>query len=259
MEQIDLVRAFWNSRPCNIRHSKLPIGTKEYFDEVEKRKYFVEPHIPGFAEFSNWKGKTVIELGMGIGTDAVNFARAGADYSGLELSEESLSIARKRFDVFGLSGNLVSGDLESCASMFPMKTFDLIYSFGVIHHTPSIARALSEIRKLAHKDSKIKVMVYASNSWKNALINSGFDQPEAQSGCPIANTYTKNEITLLFENAGLSITNIKQDHIFMYRIDEYIQYEYQLEPWFEVMPSDLRRSIEAELGWHLLIDAEILK
>ena len=102
-------------------------------------------------------------------------------------------------------------------------------------------------------------MVYASNSWKNALINSGFDQPEAQSGCPIANTYTKNEITLLFENAGLSITNIKQDHIFMYRIDEYIQYEYQLEPWFEVMPSDLRRSIEAELGWHLLIDAEILK
>jgi ubiquinone/menaquinone biosynthesis C-methylase UbiE len=259
MEKIDTVRAFWDSRPCNIRHSKLPIGTKEYFDEVERRKYFVEPHIPGFAEFSNWKGKTVLELGMGIGTDAVNFVRAGADYSGLELSEESLKIARKRFEVFGLSGNLVSGDLESCANMFPLKTFDLIYSFGVIHHTPSIVRALSEIRKLAHQDSRIKVMVYASNSWKNALINSGFDQPEAQLGCPIANTYTKNEITLLFKNAGLSVTNIKQDHIFMYRIDKYIQYEYQLEPWFEVMPSDLRRSIEAELGWHLLIDAEILK
>lgn len=257
MDEIEEVKAFWDSRPCNIRHSKLAVGTAEYFDEVEARKYFVEPHIRSFAEFARWSGKTVIELGMGIGTDAINFARAGAFYTGLELSEESLSISRKRFEVFGLTGDLISGNVEECSTLFPMKTFDLIYSFGVIHHTPNIKKALSEIRKLAHRDSQIKVMVYASNSWKNALIESGFDQPEAQSGCPIANTYSADEIKKLFEAAGLTITSLKQDHIFMFNVDKYINYEYELEPWFKAMPLNLRESLTAELGWHMLIEAEV--
>src|SRR5437899_1589926 len=54
---IDAVRSFWDARPCNIQHSPKAIGTREYFDEVEQRKYFVEPHIPGFADFSRWNGK----------------------------------------------------------------------------------------------------------------------------------------------------------------------------------------------------------
>ena len=72
------VRRYWDARPCNIRHSPKPVGSKEYFDEVEARKYFVEPHIPGFAEFERWRGKRVLEVGCGIGTDSINFARAGA-------------------------------------------------------------------------------------------------------------------------------------------------------------------------------------
>ena len=68
------VQDYWNRRPCNVRHSKLEVGTRAYFDEVEERKYFVEPHIPEFAQFSRWKGKRVLEIGCGIGTDAVNFA-----------------------------------------------------------------------------------------------------------------------------------------------------------------------------------------
>src|SRR5713226_1356279 len=101
---ITVVRDFWNRRPCNIRHSTKPVGTKEYFDEVEKRKYFVEPHIPAFAQFERWRGKRVLEIGCGIGTDAVNFARAGALYTGVELSQTSLELTKKRFEVFGLKG-----------------------------------------------------------------------------------------------------------------------------------------------------------
>ena len=187
-KSIDDVRSFWDSRPCNIRHSSEPVGTKKYFDEVEARKYFVEPHIPNFASFKSWKDKRVLEIGCGIGTDAVNFAREGAIYTGVELSKESLKLARTRFELFDLPARLLEADAESVDTIFPHETFDLIYSFGVLHHTPDLQRALRALRALSTEKTLIKIMVYAKNSWKNAMINSGLDQPEAQYGCPIANT-----------------------------------------------------------------------
>src|SRR5437879_3054237 len=134
------VRDYWNTRPCNIRHSRAPVGTREYFDEVEQRKYAVEPHIPGFAEFAKWRGKRVLEIGCGIGTDAVNFARAGADYTAIEYSEKSLELTRQRFAVYGLHGTFYLGDAQQLAWVLPKQTFDLVYAFGVIHHTPNPAR-----------------------------------------------------------------------------------------------------------------------
>src|SRR6185436_20128920 len=113
------VQSYWDRRPCNIRHSNKPIGSREYFDEVEARKYLVEPHIPGFAEFAHWKGKRVVEIGCGMGTDATNFARAGADYTGTDLSTESLKIARQRFSVFGVKGRLLQANGEQVASALP--------------------------------------------------------------------------------------------------------------------------------------------
>src|SRR3954469_19881138 len=111
---IDSVRTFWNARPCNIRHSQKPVGSKEYFDEVEARKYFVEPHIPAFADFARWRGKRVLEVGCGIGTDTINFARNGADVTVAELSDESMKVAQQRAEVFGLSDRIQfhSGNAE---------------------------------------------------------------------------------------------------------------------------------------------------
>ena len=92
---IDRVRDYWNSRPCNLRHSPAPVGSREYFDQVEARKYLVEPHIPGFAEYPRWAGRRVLEIGCGLGTDTMNFARAGARVTAVDLSSRSLELARQ--------------------------------------------------------------------------------------------------------------------------------------------------------------------
>lgn len=253
---IDEVAAYWNRRPCNIRHSKREIGTREYFDDVEQRKYFVEPHIPGFAEFDKWRGKKVLEVGCGLGTDAVNFARAGADYTGIELSSASLELARKRFEVFALPGKLEVVNAEELSSHLPPAAFDLVYSFGVIHHTPRPDQVFREIRKVIKPDGELRVMLYAKDSWKDAMIRAGLDQPEAQTGCPIAFTYSHKEVEDLLANAGFKVTEIENDHIFPYVIEKYVQYEYEPQPWFKAMPKEVFRALEKALGWHLLIKAK---
>jgi SAM-dependent methyltransferase len=254
---IEDVQDFWNTRPCNLRHSNAEVGTKQYFDEVEDRKYFVEPHIPGFADFPRWAGKRVLEIGCGIGTDATNFARNGAIYTGVELSSESLRLAKQRFDIFELPGRFLEGNAEEIDELLNGETFDLIYSFGVLHHTPSLERALDSIYTLMGPESEFKMMVYAENSWKSAMISAGLDQPEAQYGCPIANTYTALGITDLLEKSGFTVVSIRQDHVFPYIVEEYKKYIYVREPWFSAMTPDVYNAIEKHLGWHLLVDAKL--
>ena len=162
------VRDFWNRRPCNIRHSSRPIGEREYFDEVEARKYFVEPHIPGFAAFSQWSGKRVLEVGCGIGTDTINFARAGAQVTAIDLSERSLEIARNRAAVYKLTNiNFVHANVEELAAILPATTrYDLVYSFGVLHHTPNPNTALRQMVSFLAPGGTLKLMVYHRYSWK---------------------------------------------------------------------------------------------
>ena len=254
-KELEAVKTYWDSRPCNIRHSPSPIGTKQYFDEVEARKYFVEPHIPLFAEFDKWNGKNVLEVGCGIGTDAINFLRSGANYTGVELSEQSLSLARRRSELFGFVGEFVYGNAEELSKYILPNKFDLIYSFGVLHHTPDISKALDEIRSFCHESTVLKIMLYAENSWKSAMIQVGLDQPEAQTGCPIANTYTPTQVEKILSTAGFDLKSIEQDHIFPYVVEKYKNYEYQIEPWFAAMSEEMFRGLEKKFGWHLLIEA----
>ena len=142
------VQNYWDSQPCNVKHSSKPLNTIEYYMEVEKRKYFVEPHILDFANFQNWNKKSVFEIGCGIGTDAVNFIKHGANYTGIDLSPNSLKIAKNRLEAFGLTGNLFSSNIEFLDETLLNKKFDLIYSFGVLHHTPNLEIALNNIRKI---------------------------------------------------------------------------------------------------------------
>ena len=255
MTTLEKVIDFWDKRPCNLLHSNKDVGSKEYFQEVTEKKYFIEPHITPFANFEEWGGKRVLEIGCGIGTAAQSFVEAGAIYTGVDISERSLDLARKRFACFGLEGSFYKVEDECLSSVLPVEDYDLVYSFGVIHHTPNPKELLSEIKKYMNKDSVLRIMLYAANSWKAFMIEEGLDQPEAQSGCPIANTYTKSEVLGLLKD--FSVTFIKQDHIFPYRVGEYKQNIYIKEPWFRSMPTEIFETLQKNLGWHLLIEAKL--
>jgi ubiquinone/menaquinone biosynthesis C-methylase UbiE len=249
---IDDVRKYWDQRPCNIRHSPQPVGTRAYFNEVEERKYFVEPHIPDFAQFKRWAGKRVLEIGCGIGTDAVNFARAGADYTAVELSANSLDLARRRFEVFGLDGRFFCSNAEQLSALVEPASFDLVYSFGVIHHTPDQRAVIEEARRVIRPDGELRIMLYAKHSWKAMMIEAGLDQPEAQSGCHIATVYSREMVEDLF--AGLfKLVSAEQKHIFPYVVEKYIRYEYEIQPWFAAMPGTMFEALERNLGWHYLL------
>jgi 2-polyprenyl-3-methyl-5-hydroxy-6-metoxy-1,4-benzoquinol methylase len=272
-EQVEIsrVQEYWNARPCNIRHSTKAMGSKEYFDEVEARKYMVEPHIPRFAEFERWRGKRVLEIGCGLGTDTINFARHGARVTAVDLSEKSLELARTRAAVFGLQDQIefYAANAEELSKTVPVEAYDLIYSFGVIHHTPHPDAVLEEVRKYERPGTTVKIMVYHRRSWKVLwiLLTEGRGQfwklnqliatnSEAQTGCPITYSYSRKEGRELLERHGLEVKAAGVDHVFPYRIEDYVKYRYVREWYFRWMPAGMFHGFERRLGWHLCLTGQ---
>lgn len=267
---ISKVRKFWDKRPCNLKHSDKPVGTREYFDEVEHRKYTVEPHIPDFADFPRWAGKYVLEIGCGIGTDTVNFARHAASVRAVDLSGRSVELTRQRLDVYGLQNNTMVAqlDAERLDETFAGPLFDLVYSFGVIHHSPHPQRVLDQAYHVTKPGGTLKVMVYHRRSWKVLwiLVRYGWgrwwrvaevvaEHSEAQTGCPITYTYTRRQAQRMVEAAGFDVREVRVDHIFPYRIRSY-RHGQLVKTWYwRLIPQSLFRKLERTLGWHLLITA----
>ena len=162
MSTIDKVRDYWNARPCNLRHSSEAVGSRQYFEDVQKRKYYVEPHIPAFVDFFGNRDKKVLEVGCGIGTDTMEFARHGCKTTAVDLSEESLAIAAQRARVFSLQDWITFryANAEHLSDYIVPEPYDLIYSFGVIHHSPNPARIIRELHKFTRPGTILKVMVY---------------------------------------------------------------------------------------------------
>lgn len=262
------VERYWDARPCNIRHSSAEIGTRRYFDEVEARKCLVEPHIVRLAQFERWKGKRILEIGCGIGTDTVRFARAGAFVTAVDLSARSLELTRQRLAVYGLDAQLYQANAEELTATVPKAEYDLVYSFGVLHHTPHPERAIEQLRQYMGPQSYLKIMVYHRWSWKalGIFLRYGhgafwkFDQviavrSEAQTGCPVTHTYSKRSVRRLLP--GFEINDVWVDHIFPYRIQDYTQYRYRRVWYFQLMPQAMFRWLERHMGWHLCLTAQL--
>jgi len=289
---IDRVREYWDARPCNVRHSKIDIEEEPlaYSRQVTARKRYVEPHTDRFAQWLNWTGKRVMDLGCGIGTDTLDFVRFGADVTAVDLSEESVKIAAKRLIAEGFEGKVLLGVHNIEESFYGPDTldnkeeagswlasikrwegkFDLVWSFGVIHHTPYPRVALDNAYSYLKPGGTFKVMLYHRKSWKVLrilLTNLGkllkwkdIDkvvalESEAQTGCPITHTYTRKKARDILEAIGFSIQDMTVEHIFPYKVDEYIKHKYaKAFPW-NIMPRWFFEWLEHRIGWHLCITA----
>lgn len=155
--------AFWQENQPGFRFTSAAPGSERFFEDVRLHRYTVEPHIHEVVQFPKWGGRDVLEAGCGIATDGSQFAQAGARYTGLDASEDALSLARRRFDLLGLDGVLTLGSITDLP--FDDGQFDLVYSHGVIHHVPDTQRAINEFYRVLRPGGTVLIMVYHRKSF----------------------------------------------------------------------------------------------
>lgn len=162
------VKDFWEQEPCGSGVAESAKYTREYFDEIEEHRYGLEPFIHQFAQFTRQRGKKVLEVGVGAGTDHLQFARAGAVLSGIDLTEAAIEMVKKRLALEGLSSDLCRSDAENLP--FNDNAFDSVYSWGVLHHTPDTEKALAEVYRVCKPGGKVCVMLYHRRSLLALLV-----------------------------------------------------------------------------------------
>jgi ubiquinone/menaquinone biosynthesis C-methylase UbiE len=156
------VHDYWNAQPCGTQFTELPPGTKEFFDEVERFRYATQPFMERLCGFKKYRGKKLLEIGCGLGTDSLQFARNGAIVTGIDLTEEGPRLAKQRFDMEGLRGEFLAADAENLP--FADNTFDVVFSFGVLHHTPDTQKAVNEVYRVLKPGGEIVIMLYHKHS-----------------------------------------------------------------------------------------------
>ncbi|PKL78991.1 MAG: hypothetical protein CVV25_09420 [Ignavibacteriae bacterium HGW-Ignavibacteriae-4] len=175
----DEVKSYWDNQACGTDQIDEEKFSKEYFDAIEQKRYAREPEILEFADFQSGKGKKMLEVGLGAGTDFINWVRNGADAHGIDLTPESIAHVKHRLSLEGLDAKFEVGDSENLP--YEDNSFEFVYSWGVIHHTPDTPKAFREIYRVLQPGGKAKIMVYNRKSmlayffWvKHALLKGKF-------------------------------------------------------------------------------------
>lgn len=256
-------REQWSANPCGASAARdREFGTREYFDAIEKHRYEIDCRwIKQVIEFDLYKNKRLLEIGFGTGTDLLQFARGGARVTGVDLTPRSIEIAHRRFEVYGVSGEFAIGDGESLS--FPDSSFDVVYSFGVLHHTPDTALAVREIHRVLKPGGKAIVMLYHRSSlyyWGSLFFKHGvlggefFKESMAgimsrhveyseTDGRPLVKAYTRDEARQMFSDfrdRNLQVNQLTR---------------HELRPVGRFIPETLFQWLARNFGWNLLITA----
>jgi len=169
-------REQWGQDPCGaIYDREHELGTRAFFDEVERYRYKeYAPWMPRVMEFEKFRGAKLLEVGCGMGTDLLQFARGGAYCTGVDLTPRSIEITRHRFKLYGADGNFMISDGERLP--FRSESFDVVYSNGVLHHTPDTAGSIREVHRVLRPGGVAKIMLYHRNSlnyWLEIVLRRG--------------------------------------------------------------------------------------
>jgi ubiquinone/menaquinone biosynthesis C-methylase UbiE len=156
------VQEYWNAHPCGTQFTDLPWGSREFFEAVREDRYRRQPFMERAVGFTRYPGRDLLEIGCGLGTDLFEFARHGARVTGIDLTPAGVALARRRFRLDDMPGGFLVGDAENLP--FADATFDVVYSFGVLHHTPDTARSLREVRRVLRPGGEAVVMLYHAHS-----------------------------------------------------------------------------------------------
>ena len=199
------VRAFWQANPCGTKFTDAETGSREFYERVAEHRYGTEWHIPVAADFASARDLCVLEIGCGLGTDGAGFARAGARYTGVDLTDAAVELARGCFAVFGLDGEFRTADAEKLD--FADETFDLVYSHGVLHHTPDTARAVREVHRVLKPNGRAVVMLYHRDSYNyrvniGVLRRAGAHLLKTKSGLSLAHRLTGEPVESLREHGA---------------------------------------------------------
>jgi SAM-dependent methyltransferase len=169
-------REQWGQDPCGAVYDREhELGTREFFDEVERYRYQeYAPWMPRLMGFDQFRDAKLLEIGCGMGTDLLQFARGGARCTGIDLTPRSVEITRHRFKLYGAEGNFMMSDGEHLP--FRSESFDVVYSNGVLHHTPDTAGSIREVHRVLRPGGVAKIMLYHRNSlnyWVEIVLRRG--------------------------------------------------------------------------------------
>jgi ubiquinone/menaquinone biosynthesis C-methylase UbiE len=160
----EAVRDFWNAEPCGTRY----LGGPQDFDAHTRARYELEPFIFDFARFPSARGLKVLEIGVGLGADFLEWLKAGAQATGVDLSAAPIERARQRCEAAGLNPDLRSADAEQLP--FPDDHFDIVYSYGVMHHSPNTQECVLEVLRVLKPGGRAKIMIYHHPSLTGAML-----------------------------------------------------------------------------------------
>jgi 2-polyprenyl-3-methyl-5-hydroxy-6-metoxy-1,4-benzoquinol methylase len=158
------VSDYWSTNVSNWKVANhLEIGSPDFFREVERYRFEKLDYLEVVVPFDSLKGKFVLDVGCGLGTDASRFAQAGAIVTGVDIAPRAVSLARENFDWRGLTGAFAQMDGENLA--FPNDSFDFVYCHTVLHFTPDPAAMINEIFRVLKPGGHAILMAINRKSW----------------------------------------------------------------------------------------------
>jgi 2-polyprenyl-3-methyl-5-hydroxy-6-metoxy-1,4-benzoquinol methylase len=263
-EEKQRAREQWSKDPAGaVYGGQHEFGTREFFDAVERHRYAeYAPWMPEVMGFKEFAGASLLEVGCGMGTDLLQFARGGANVTGVDLTPRSIEISRQHLAVYGERGDFAMADCERLP--FANESFDTVYSNGVLHHTPDTAGAVHEIHRVLRPGGQARVMLYHRRSfafWVQVILlhgilrgeflrgNSAADimskyvEVNEGGGRPLVKAYSRHEargLFSMFREVNVQVEQLTRPELFVFG---------------RIIPEALFRRLRQTVGWNVIISA----